>query len=173
MQQVAHFHWRRFPNQNGLETTCMETTSQSWLKECRGWRLQLAQSLCLQGLARHRWQRGWFLRAPLIVEETPAALKRIRKQEFDHKMVDEFFSGVCNPESLPAWEHCHSFFGRWSVLNLLTLWCLTSKVESQCELSVFFFGGCRDHCAENDEKFRCEYTHQLQLAHHCRKQENT
>jgi len=27
----------------------------------------------------------------LIVEETPAALKRIRKQEFDHKMVDEFF----------------------------------------------------------------------------------
>ena len=27
----------------------------------------------------------------LIVEETPAALKRIRHQEFDQKMVDEFF----------------------------------------------------------------------------------
>ena len=153
MQQVAHLHSRRFPNQNGLETTCMETTSQSCLKECHGRRLPwLEQSLCLQGLARHRCNGDGFCRHPNTPRNpgSPETHQEARIWSQDGGWV---FSGVCNPESLPAWEHCHSFFGRWSVLNLLTLWCLTSKVESQCELSVFFLGGCRDHCAENDEKF--------------------
>ena len=34
---------------------------------------------------------GMVFAGTLIVEETPAALKRIRHQEFDQKMVDEFF----------------------------------------------------------------------------------
>ena len=34
---------------------------------------------------------GMVFAGTLIVEETPAALKRIKEQEFDQKMVDEFF----------------------------------------------------------------------------------
>ena len=88
----------------------MQWTCQSWFKERRGRRLQwLEQNLCLQGCDRHRCNGDGYCRHT----DSPTNPGSNEKHQ-EARVGGRVFSGVCNPESLPASKYCHSFFGPWS-----------------------------------------------------------
>ena len=88
----------------------MQWTCQSWFKERRGRRLQwLEQNLCLQGCDRHRCNGDGSCRHT-DSPRNPGS----NETHQEARVGGRVFSGVCNPESLPASEYRHSFFGPWS-----------------------------------------------------------